>query len=162
VKLSKTKNVTFRGLDFWAYDFLANIFLKYLIDAATEYAVTHDETWINQEIESWRISAVVSDQGLFLNDDWDNRQIEVIVELIEKACESIATRTLIHGSEIRKWDILDGMTSETRGYETVPTFCLIRIGRAMSNMLLNNFEKSPLGTWWFFGIEEKLETLEMS
>ncbi len=158
--MSKTLFVEFRDRGFWAFDVVSGIFLKHLVDVATARLARQHEAWLADAVEHWRFNAVVSDCGLFLEDDWTDEQIQSVRELSAAACDLLGKRIEISAEEMSSWQLLDGQGVFPRGLASVTTESAIRLGRAIIQLLDGSFSEAPQGTWWFFGTEESPRTLE--
>jgi hypothetical protein len=159
--LSKTMYVEFRGKGFWAYDVVAAVLLKHMIDAANQAKSQPDVEWLANVIAQWQVNAVISDFGLYLDDNWVDVQTLLIQDLVTQACTRLGERDYIFTEEIQSWNLLDDERIFTRGHDPIPTAPVIRLGNAIISILQNKLEDAPAGTWWFFGLGEKKETIDM-
>lgn len=151
--MSKTLYVEFRGHGFWAYDVVSGIFLKHLVDVA-EPLVTQHDPWLAEAVHHWRFNAVISDCGLFLEENWSAKQVQFVREFATAACDLLAERPAITAEEMSSWQLLDGAGVFPRGHASVTTESAIRLGRAIIQLLDGSLPESPPGTWWFFGTED--------
>ena len=157
--MSKTLFVEFRGRGFWAYDVISGVFLKHLIDTASRGLGDGSQPWLVGAIANWRVSAVISDLGFFLDDDWSDQQIKTFTALAEKACKELSRRCEIPADEIASWPILDDLKIFPRGLPAVGTQSPIRLGQAVIQLVNGSLPEPPAGTWWFFGTEDAPRTL---
>jgi hypothetical protein len=111
--------VEFRSKGFWAYDVVAAVLLKHMIDAANQAKCQPDAEWLASVIAQWQVE------------------------------------------EIQSWKLLDDERIFTRGQDPIPTAPVIRLGNAIISLLQNRLEDAPAGTWWFFWLGEKKETIDM-
>ncbi|MFO0976695.1 MAG: hypothetical protein U0996_09880 [Planctomycetaceae bacterium] len=70
----------FQDNGFWAYDVPSSVFLKFLIDATERLA--SGANMALDAIQSWRVSAVISDLSHYADDDWSQSQIDVVIGLL--------------------------------------------------------------------------------
>src|SRR5262245_2200955 len=98
--MSQTSYVKFRGMGFWAHNVVYSVFLKHLIDVASERLSSDKNVWLTEAVEHWRVHAVVSDLGVYLNDDWSQSQIDVVIEMCRKAAQTIRASGDIPACEI--------------------------------------------------------------
>jgi hypothetical protein len=160
--VSKTMLVEFRGKGFWAYDVVGAVLLKHMIDAAQQIAHQPDMNWLQEVITQWQISAGITDYGFYLDDDWSQTQMQMIQNLLNKAQAQLSQRDYFTGSEIQTWQLVDGLQIWARGHEVIPTARVIRLGQGILALLQNQMDEPPTGTWWFYGLAEKRETIQMS
>ena len=157
--MSQTKFVEFRGEGFWAFDVVALVFLKHLIDAATQSSEFESNSWLVDVVEHWRVDAVVSDYGIFLDDSWSAAQLTTVSELVTAACRALSERDLIPAREIESWEMIEGHRCFARGLPFVSTAPATSLGRAITQLLNGTLPEPPPGTWWFFGTEEMAPTM---
>jgi hypothetical protein len=153
--------VEFRGKGFWAYDVVAAVLLKYTIDAANQARSRPDAEWLAGVIEQWQVNAVISDFGLYLDDDWSDVQTLLIQDIIAQACTRLSEREYISADEIQSWKLLDDERICTRGHDPIPTAAVIRLGNTIISLIQNRLKDAPVGTWWFLGLGETEETIKM-
>ena len=158
--MSQTLFIEDRGHGFWAFDLVAAVFLKHLIDVAAPRASAPDDQWLVKAVANWRVNAVISDFGLFLDETWSEEQIKVLIELMGKACRLLEERVGIPAKEIQAWTILNDLRIYARGFETVPTGPVVRLGQAIISLLDGSLPMAPASTWWFYGIEDSPGTVE--
>jgi hypothetical protein len=154
--------VEFRGKGFWAYDVVGAILLKHMIDAAQQVTQLSDKSWLQDVITQWQISAGVPDYGFYLDDNWSDAQIYLIQNLLNKVQAQLSHRDYFTETEIQAWQLVDDLQICARGHDVIPTRSVIRFGQGVSSLLQNQMEESPPGTWWFYGLAEKKETIQMS
>ena len=157
--MSKTLYVEFRGQGFWAFDVVSGIFPKHLVDIAEPRIATQDEPWLTEAVGHWRFNAVVSDCGLFLDDNWSADQVLSVKELATAACEALSRQREISAQEMSSWPLLDGEGVFPRGLASVTTESAVRLGRAIIQLVDGSLPEPPRGTWWFFGTEDHPLTL---
>lgn len=160
--MSKTLSVQFRGHGFWAFDIVSGVLLKHLIDAAVARDEASDSSsWLAKTVARWRVNAVVSDYGLFLDEGWTQRQCEIVVDLIAGACRVLSERDSIPADEIAAWPILDNQRIFTRGIDPVPTKPVVALGRAVIGLIDGTLAPAPAGTWWYYGTDQTPGTIGM-
>jgi hypothetical protein len=157
--MSKTLYVEFRDRGFWAFDVVSGIFLKHLVDATAPRLAVQRDAWLAEAVDRWRFNAVVSDCGLFLDDDWSPEQVQSVKEIATAACNLLSNRSEISAEEMSSWPLLDGEGVFARGYASVTTDSAIRLGQAIIQLLDGSLPEAPQGTWWFFGTEDAPRTL---
>jgi hypothetical protein len=158
--MSKTVYVQFRGHDFWAFDVVSGIFLKHLIDVAAPRLAVQPEPWLAEAVERWRFIAVIGDYKVVLDDNWSAEQIRTVRELATAACDVLSNRSEISAEEMSSWPLLDGEGVFPRGLASVTTASVIRLGRAIIQLLDGTLPEAPRGTaWWLFGTEDHPTTL---
>lgn len=152
--MSKTLSVNFRGRNFWAYEVASSVFLKFLIDAAVSRPTLNSENWLAESIQHWRVNAVFSDFGLYLNDDWSPEQVDIVIELCRNAMAMIRTHREISGLEIESWQILDDQCIFLRGHDVIPCEPVARLGDAIIALLNGTLPQLPAHHWWFYSLDE--------
>jgi hypothetical protein len=160
--MSQTVYVESKGVGFWAYDVVLAVFLKYLIDAACERQSHTFEAWLVDEVERWRVSAVISDFTLVLGSDWGQPQIETFTQLAEEVCHVLAQRDQIPAEEIKTWKMLGDLACSTRDLAFVRSPCVVRLARAAIRLVNGKLPEPPQGTWWFFGPDDGSVTIAKS
>jgi hypothetical protein len=158
--MSQTLYVEFEGDGFWAYDVGVGVFLKYLIDVARAEEEQQSSKWLDDCIKHWRVNAVVSDFGLWLDPEWTDDQRRIIRSLIDTACLELENSDSISAEEAASWQILDGCGVYSRGAETIATAPAIELGRAISLLLEGKLPKAPFGYWWLYGVEGGVSTIK--
>jgi hypothetical protein len=154
--VSKTQFVEYRDRGFWAYDVALGVFLWHLIGAATTRVATANEQWLNDAISSWRVVACIGDYALIIDDSWSEKQIDLLVELTNEACNSLARREAIGSEEITSWPVLDDLRLHTRGATTVDTRPVIELGQAIIALVNNSLPAAPAGKHWLYGAPDGL------
>ena len=149
--MSKTTLVSFRGRLFGASDVIASIFLKHLIEASQQLAVVQ-LPWVAKIVDSWKVEiGMLGDTGIELDDKWSDAQVEIVVRLIEAACEALAERQVIPRDEIESWKFLDGERFYTRGLREVATDPIIQLGQGMISLLRGTLPETPDRTdHWYY------------
>jgi len=159
--MSKSKFVAYGDRGFWAYDVALGVFLKHLIDTAEPLVGSQDNDWLKDAISEWRIVAVVDPYGLEINRNWSPTQLDVFVNLVGQACNSLAERKAIGFVEIHRWPILDEYSLDTRGASEVETGPVVELGQAILGLIDGSLPDPPLGSLWFFGWPEGRTTILM-
>jgi hypothetical protein len=159
--MSKTGFVEYRGQNFWIYDVAKGVFLKHLIDAATEYTKKHDASWLDEVIKSWRVSAIVGELGISLGNDASDEQRSVLKDLIHQTCFRLSSIDGFSAEELHSWKILNGEGVHSRGAPFVATQPVIELGQAILMLLDEKLPKAPDGYWWFYGLPSGRSTIKM-
>jgi hypothetical protein len=111
-------------------------------------------------LEHWRVHAVISDLGLYLDEKWTDLQRQKVLELMEEACEEIGSRPSISADEMMGWEILDGQGVDPRGAARFPTEPVLELGHAVQSLLRENLPPAPENYWWFYGMPDGRRTIE--
>jgi hypothetical protein len=149
--MSRNLYVRYRDAGFWAYDVAVGILLKHLIDVAEERSDIN-ESWIQTCVETWRINILVNEYGLYLDEDWSEIQIEIVIEMLYEACDRLENRESISAREMERWDVIEGGV-EHRGASHFPTAPILKMGQAIEQLLTSSLPRAPKGTWWYYGVE---------
>ena len=156
--MSKTHYVEFRGNGFWVFDVASSVFLKFLIDAATETSGTV-APWLVGVVQEWRINAVVSDVGFYLDSTWSQSQLNTVVTLCRLSAERIRARGDISAKEVESWPILEDGHICTRGIDPIPCEPVARIGDAIVSLIENTLPQPPAHHEWCYTLDEDLRTI---
>lgn len=148
--MTSTLFVEFRDDGFWVYEPVSAVFLKHLIDEARSYLGCHDEAWLSEAVEGWRISAVIPDLGFYMDDSWSREQIDTLTALTRAACEALSKRDKIPAKEIESWQMVDDLRCFARGLSAVMTASAIQLGEALIRLVNGTLPEPPPGTAWFF------------
>lgn len=159
--MSRSLYIHFRDNGFWAYDVPSSVFLKFLIDAATERLASRTDRWLSDAIQNWRVSAVISDLSHYADDDWSRLQINTVSGLCRTAVNAIRSGGDISAHEIESWQILDDQRIFTHGHDIVPSEPVARLGEAFIKLLNNTLPEPPGRHWWFFTLDENPDTIAM-
>ena len=54
--------------------------------------MTSDFKWLSEAIAHWRMNAVITDFGFFLDETWTESQIDVVTDLIKATCSVLSER----------------------------------------------------------------------
>ena len=160
--MSKTQYVEYRDRGFWAYDVALAVFLKHVIDIAELRAAAPGTEWLAKSISWWRVVAVVSDYGLEIDQNWSAAELDVFVNLADRACSSLAERDAIGAEEIVSWPILDDLRIFPRGAPEVFTAPVVELGRAIIALIDGSLPAAPSGTAWLYGAPAGRTTIGMS
>ncbi len=155
--MARSLYISFRNQGFWAYDVPAAVFLKFLIDAATDQLAVGTDKWLGEAIEHWRVSAVITEMPSWADDEWTQAQIDTVVELCRTATQAIRSARDIPASQVEAWPILDDMRICARGHDPIPCEPVARLGEAFAALLQDRLPDPPAGRRWFFGLDEKAE-----
>lgn len=157
--MSQTLYVGFRDNGFWAYDVVSSVFLKFLIDAASGFADGDPNRWLAEATQHWRVNAITSDFGLYLDDDWSGSEVDTVIDLCGKAIAAIREYGDIPSAEAQSWAILDDQRIFVRGHDPVPCEPVARFGGAVTALLQNTLPEPPDRHWWFFTLANDAETI---
>jgi hypothetical protein len=157
--MSRTLYVEFRDSGFWVYDVAAEVFAKFLIDAANELAAVSAEQWLADAVAKWRVSAICSDQGFYLDDGWSQPQIRAVIALCRTATEAVRSQGDIPAREVESWQILEDYRIFPRGHDPIPSEAIARFGDAVVQLLEGTLAPAPAGRWWFFTLDNDIRTI---
>ena len=157
--MTMTQFVDYRGKGFWAYDVALGVYLKHLIDAAEQRKPEADAEWLEEAVAWWRVAAVISDYGLTIESSWSESQIDVLLDLLDRACTRLAEHEEIPASEIVSWPLLDDLRIHPRGAIVVRTAPVVELGLAIIALINGTLPESPAGTVWFYGVLEGRTTI---
>lgn len=153
--------INFRHNGFWVYDVPSSVFLKFLIDAASDRLASGTDEWLSDAVQHWRVSAVIPDLSHYVDDEWSQSQIDTVLELCRSATNAIRSGGDIPAREIESWPILDDQRIFTRGHDPVPCEPVARLGEAFIALLQNTLPEPPERHWWFFTLDENVHTIPM-
>jgi hypothetical protein len=159
--LSQTQFVRYRQSGFWAYDVALGVFLKHLIDVAEEHRLEHEERWLVETVQWWRVVACVNSYGLALGEEWSAPQIATFLGLAREASVRIGRRESFAAAEMEAWSILDGGGVFARGASEVASGPIVELGEAIVALLEGELPSAPPGTTWFYGTPSGRRTLAM-
>lgn len=159
--MSQTIYVEYRENGFWAFDVVLGVFLKHLIDAATRHLGGPEDEWLSGEIPNWRINAVISDFALILDANWSEHQIRTFNEIAAEACRELQRRETISAEEIASWPMVDDLRIFPRGLPLVTTASVVRLGKAMIELVNGSLSEPPPGTRWLFSYKDDPSTIRM-
>ena len=159
--MSRSLYINFRDNGFWAYDVPSSVFLKYLIDAANDRLALCADQWLSDSIQHWRVSAVISDLSHYTDDEWSQSQIDTVIEMCRTATDVLRSRAEIPAAEIESWPILDDQRIFARGHDPVPCEPVARLGDAFIALLQNKLPTPPERHWWFFTLDDNVDTIAM-
>ncbi|MCU0719849.1 MAG: hypothetical protein MUC83_09105 [Pirellula sp.] len=157
--MSRSLYIHFRDNGFWAYDVPSSVFLKFLIDAASERLTLGTDPWLSNAIQHWRLSAVISELSRYADDEWSQSQIHTVCELCRAAVEVIRSAGDIPAGEIESWPILDEHRISTRGHDFIPCEPVARLGDAFIALLNGTLPEPPARHRWFFTLNDRPDTI---
>ena len=157
--MSQTLYVNFRDNGFWVFDVVSSVFLKHMIDAAAD-SVCAKESWLVNAVQNRRVNAVISDMGIFLDDDWSQRQVETVIDICRAAITTIRRNGNTPASKIESEPLIDDLHIFARGIDPIPSLPIARFGDAMIALLTNNLPEPPAGHWWFYSLADEVRTIE--
>lgn len=137
-------------------DVLHDILVKFLIDEAETFDRGGEHSrvqpsWIAAEIEYWRGCAAIPDIAASFDDSWSDDQRRMVAVLTEQACATLIQRPVISPSEMRSWNVLEGIVGiEPRGEEDVPTAAVVEVGRALITLHRRERIEPPAHGEWYY------------
>lgn len=158
--MTRTAGVRFRGVRFWVYDVVGGIYLKHLVDAATEREDRSD--WLNQAIEGWRVAACVTELASYANEEWDSNQVETVIDLCLEAIQAIERQEVFTSLEIEAWPVHEELRIRARGHEEIPSRPIVAFGHAFIALLEERLPRAPDLHWWFYTLADDPETTAMA
>ena len=160
-QVTSKQYVEYRDRGFWAYDVALGILLKHVIDIAAPLTAAPDSEWLASAVSNWRVPAAISDYGFEIDKDWSATQLDVFVNLFDRACRSLNEREAIAAEEIESWKILDDLRLSSRGAPKVFTAPVVELGRAIIALVDGSLPAAPSGTAWFYGVPQGRITIGM-
>jgi hypothetical protein len=151
--VGKLSTVNYGDQWFWAYDVSLGVFLKYLIDVA-QRSPQANEPWLSELVRGWRLSACITDVGLYLENDWTPEQRRCFVEWAYESCNLIGQRSAIPAAEMLAWRVLDDEGIFPRSTTEVPTAPIVELGKAIIR-LISGDRPGPIGKDWIYGWESR-------
>ena len=159
--MSKSVFIEYHGQGFWAFDVVASILLKHLVDVATPQA--HTDPWLNPIVQRWRVATSIPDcYGFELDEQWTEEQVDIVIGLFDAVGRLLGMRDEISSEEIQGWEIQDGGHIFARGLPFVRTRPVINLGLAIVSLLRNALPPAPSATWWWYGTEDSPQTIKMN
>jgi len=159
--MTSKQYVEYRDRGFWAYDVALGILLKHVIDIAEPLAANPNTEWLASAVSDWRVPAAISDYGLEINKNWSATQLDVFVNLFDRACRSLNQRDAIDAEEIESWMILEDLYLSSRGAPKIFTAPVVELGRAIIALVEGTLPAAPSGTAWFYGVPQGRTTIGM-
>ena len=153
--MSRSQYVGYRDEGFWVYDVVSSVFLSFLVEAADEQVATN--SWLSEDVYSWRVNAIVSDYSFHLNNEWSRSQIDLVVALCRQANEAIRSRASIPASDIP--EPFPNEWIELRGHNPIPSEPVARFGEAIISLLRGELPEAPQGHWWFYTLESDVDLI---
>ena len=153
--MGKHLSIRYKEENFWVYDVVASVLLKFLIDAANDQLKLSKNVWLKETIEQWKVNAIFSDFGFYLDENWTEEQLEQIKEIISKACKTLVQKDKLSKKEIAEWTILDEQGIDLRDEKEILTESIVKLAKAINELLEETLPKAPEGHWWFYGTEGK-------
>jgi hypothetical protein len=157
--VSKTQFVDFRGAGIWAIDVICSVFLKYLIDAGAERVDSGADKWLADTLEKWRLNAIISEFGLYLDNNWSPSQIDTITDMCRQVSDELLKLGSIPASELEECRILDELGISAGNVDPIPCEPVVRFVGAVMALLNNTLPPAPDGYWWLYTLEEKPQTV---
>ncbi|SIM88002.1 hypothetical protein [Micromonospora cremea] len=158
--MSKTCFVEFNGSGFWAFSDSLAVLLGQTVVVAKEMAADRRSAAFEDVVDQLRASAVVTDLGLLVDEDWRGDRLDLLMQLIEEANRRLGERGRVTASEVRGWTVLGEDVIELRR-DTVDTAPVVELGQGVLQLLRESLPPAPEGTWWFYGVEGGRQTIVM-
>jgi hypothetical protein len=158
--MTKSQCIEFEGRLFWAYDVVAGVFLKYLIDEA-ERSEDANEPWLSAAISQWRVQASIAEYGFTLEEQWSSAQKQTFLKLAEGACNKLTSRESIPAQEVASWPLVDELRIFPRGSEEMLTAPVVELGHAVIALVSGKLPHPPEGEAWYFGPWIGSKTIQM-
>ena len=158
--MSKTCFVEFNGSGFWAFSDSLAVLLGQAVLVAEEMAADRHSAAFEEVVDQLRVSAVVTDLGLLVDEDWRGDRLDLLMQLIEEANRRLGERGRVTASEVKGWTALGDDVIELRR-DTVDTAPVVELGQGVLQLLRESLSPAPEGTWWFYGVEGGRKTIVM-
>lgn len=158
--VSKTCFVEFNGSGFWALSDSLAVLLGQAVVVAEEMAVDWHSAAFEDVVDQLRVSALVTDLGLLVAEDWCGDRLDLLIQLIEEANRRLGERGRVTASEVRGWTALGDDVIELRR-DTMDTAPVVELGQGMLQLIRVHLPPAPEGTWWFYGVEGGRQTIVM-
>ncbi|MGN9807101.1 hypothetical protein [Micromonospora sp. L32] len=158
--MSKTCFVEFNGAGFWAFSDSLAVLLGQAVLTAEEMGADRRSAAFKDVVDQLRASAVVTDLGLIVDEDWPGDRLDVLMQLIEEANRRLGERGRVTASEVAGWTTLGDDVIELRR-DTVDTAPVIELGQGIVQLLRESLPPAPEGTWWYYGLEGGRKTIVM-
>src|SRR5689334_4176343 len=105
--MGRTVGIDYQGRWFDAFDVIAHILLKHLIDVALPRISDHP--WLAPAVEQWKLETfLASDVGFFIDHSWNQDEVNVFCELLDSVCQSLQRRSGFPAEEIEQWEYVKG------------------------------------------------------
>ena len=159
--MTRTAFVKHGGNGFWVYDVAGSVFLWFLIKVANKQLELHDEPWLRDSIQRWRVSAVVTELAHYADNDWTTSQVDTVIQLSQHAIEAIRLHGDFAASDAQSWPVLDDKRIFARGHDPIPAEPVARLGEAYVQLLQGELPPQLDQHAWFFSLEPEIDTLKM-
>ena len=159
--MTRTAHVNFRDDGFWAYDVAGSVFLWFLIDAANKRLSSHDEPWLREMVQHWRVAAFITEMAHYTDDNWTTSQVDLVIQLSRHAIDAIRSHGDFAASDVQSWPVLDENRIFARGHDPIPAEPVARLGDAFIQLLQGQLPAPPDQHWWFYTLELETDTIKM-
>ena len=156
--MSKTSPIGYGGSDepfIWAFDVARAIWMRYLIDAAVHRGLDQPPHWMAAEIESWRVTASVSDYMWLLDESWTEAQKTEFLDVARQACDALSAQPTLDSAEVSTWSLIEDepLTSRIRADDPpINTRPIVELGEAVMMLVEGTpLPDPPPGRHWYFG-----------
>ena len=149
--MSATVPVHALGRDIWAYDVSLAILLKLLAD---EVEANNAAPWTPEEIEGWRIHALLGANCAFnIGDGWSRGKLDDFVRRMTAICAHLETRADFDWCEIKAWRVLsEEFPWRGDANARLATAAVASLGRALVALVLRELPADPPNATWFYGV----------
>ena len=154
--MSKHIAIHFKEETIWAYDVYVSVLLKFVLDSAVDQIKSNESNWLKESIENWKVNAVVSDFGVYLNENLTTKQLLEVKTIINQACLKLSTKTILLKEEIERWSIIDHQGIDLREEKKIQTKYIIELGEAFRDLLEGTLAQTPEGCFWYYGVNGKI------
>jgi hypothetical protein len=156
--VSRTCTVEFGGSGFWALSDSVSVLLAQAAVAAEEMSMDRRPAGFEDVLYQVKVSAIVTDFGFLIDEDWRGERLDLLVSLIEEAARRLVIRERIRDFEVAGWMTLDGQVAELRS-EVVETAPVVELAEGMLALFEDRLPTAPAGTWWLYGVEGGRRTI---
>lgn len=158
--VSKTCTVEFGGVGFWAYsDGLATLLARAAV-VADEMSPEARPAGFEDVVDHVRMSALVTDLGFVIDDDWRGERLNLLIRLIDEAARRLREQPRVEASDVVGWVSVEGLTVQLRA-DAIDTAPVVELAEGMLELFHESLAPAPEGTWWFCGAPEGRSTIRM-
>lgn len=158
--MSKTCTVEFAGSGFWAFSDSLSVLLAQAAVVAEEVPVTRRPSGFEEVMYQLRVSAIVTDFGFLIDEDWRGERLDLIVELVQEAARRLGEWKQVSAGEVAGWMSLDGAVVQLRS-EVLGMVPVVELAQGVRALFRECLPAAPKGTWWLYGMEGGRRTIGM-
>ncbi len=130
--MSSSLYITYKAVGFWARKVWAIVFLEHLVYVVEDWVKQHEDdqnvAWLKDCLDTWESDLYYIDDGFHLDEDWSEKELEIILSLIDKS-----------------YPLLKKGSSEEMGeWEVEP---VIELTCAIQSLLSGTYLESPREGW---------------